>query len=61
MISASIIQYCTNCNKDHKFVSDWPYCDPHQPHGFLTYTGMEGRCQFCGGLPGHALHNEELR
>lgn len=56
----SVVKHCTNCNKEHWFVSGWPDCDQHQPHGFMTYTGMEGRCQFCGGPPNAYLHNKDL-
>lgn len=58
---ASQIKHCTNCDREHWFVSDWPDCDPHQPHGYMTYQGMEGRCQFCGGMPDAFLHRKGLR
>ncbi len=51
------VKHCSNCNRTHKFINSWPGCDPAQPHGFLTYTGMEGACQFCGGQPSDALHS----
>lgn len=54
----TVVKHCSNCNRTHAFINDWPACDPAMPHGFLTYQGMEGRCQFCGGSPDGALHPE---
>jgi len=56
MSGMTSFRFCPNCGEMHGFVGDWPGCDPTKYHGFMTYQGMEGRCQFCGSGPDGRLH-----
>ena len=51
---------CSNCGKHHSHDegNGWDDCgcDPHDYHGYTSWTGCEGRCGICGGPARSPLH-----